>query len=41
METGEDERTFNGHSYSVTAVALTPDGKRVISASNDKTLKLW
>ncbi|MFN6535013.1 MAG: hypothetical protein RM021_001390 [Nostoc sp. EkiNYC01] len=33
--------TLTGHSDSVTAVALTPDGKRVISASDDKTLKLW
>ncbi|MFS0520278.1 WD40 repeat domain-containing protein, partial [Nostoc sp. UIC 10607] len=41
LETGEDERTFNGHSDSVNAVALTSDGKRVISASSDKTLKLW
>lgn len=33
--------TFTGHSDSVRAVALTPDGKRVISASFDNTLKLW
>ncbi|MEH2184656.1 MAG: hypothetical protein V7K64_00540, partial [Nostoc sp.] len=33
--------TLTGHSDRVTAVALTPDGKRVISASNDRTLKLW
>ncbi|KAB8321308.1 hypothetical protein SD81_005245, partial [Tolypothrix campylonemoides VB511288] len=25
----------------VTALALTADGKRVISASNDNTLKVW
>ncbi|MEH2331060.1 WD40 repeat domain-containing protein, partial [Nostoc sp.] len=40
-QTGEDERTFKGHSQRVTAVALTPDGKKVISASFDNTLKLW
>ncbi|MFS0516486.1 hypothetical protein ACEYW6_17470, partial [Nostoc sp. UIC 10607] len=33
--------TLTGHSGPVLAVALTPDGKRVISASSDKTLKLW
>lgn len=33
--------TFTGHSRSVNAVAITPDGKRVISASYDNTLKLW
>ncbi|MEH2452752.1 WD40 repeat domain-containing protein [Nostoc sp.] len=41
LETGEDERTFEGHSGCVNAVALTADGKRVISASNDRTLKVW
>jgi WD40 repeat protein len=25
----------------VTAVAVTPDGRLAISASNDKTLKVW
>ncbi len=34
-------RTLSGHSSMVNALALTPDGKRVISASNDKTLKVW
>ncbi|MEH2291630.1 MAG: hypothetical protein V7K31_00480, partial [Nostoc sp.] len=33
--------TLSGHSDRVTAVALTPDGKQVISASDDRTLKLW
>ncbi|MDT9326308.1 MAG: WD40 repeat domain-containing protein, partial [Limnospira sp. PMC 1286.21] len=30
-----------GHSWSVNAVAIAPDGKRAVSASDDKTLKLW
>ena len=25
----------------VNAVALTPDGKRAVSASHDRTLKIW
>ncbi|WP_292799591.1 WD40 repeat domain-containing protein [Nostoc sp. NMS7] len=33
--------TLAGHSNWVNAVALTPDGKQVISASLDNTLKLW
>ncbi|MCL1466844.1 WD40 repeat domain-containing protein, partial [Argonema galeatum] len=33
--------TFKGHSDSVRAVAITPDGKKAISGSDDKTLKLW
>jgi WD40 repeat protein len=34
-------RTLLGHEGGVNAVALTPDGHRVISASADRTLKLW
>ncbi|MEH2233061.1 MAG: hypothetical protein V7K71_26090, partial [Nostoc sp.] len=41
LETGDNERTFHGHSRSVNTVALTPDGKQVISGSDDNTLKLW
>ena len=34
-------RTLIGHTDSVKAVAIAPDGKRGISASYDKTLKIW
>ncbi|MEG4796698.1 WD40 repeat domain-containing protein, partial [Microcoleus sp. LAD1_D1] len=34
-------RTLNGHSSSVNAVAVTADGKRAISGSDDKTIKVW
>ncbi|MDT9184679.1 MAG: WD40 repeat domain-containing protein, partial [Limnospira sp. PMC 289.06] len=34
-------RTLSGHSRGVNAVAIAPDGKRAVSASRDKTLKLW
>jgi len=34
-------RTFTGHSNSVEAVAITPDGRRALSGSWDNTLKLW
>ncbi|MDT9199967.1 WD40 repeat domain-containing protein, partial [Limnospira sp. PMC 1042.18] len=33
--------TLTGHSRGVNAVAIAPDGKRAVSASDDKTLKLW
>jgi WD40 repeat protein len=34
-------RTLSGHSHWVRAVAVTADGKRVISGSSDKTVKVW
>jgi len=34
-------RTLTGHARSVTAVAVTPDGQRAVSASSDSTLKVW
>jgi WD40 repeat protein len=34
-------RTLNGHTSWVKAVAVTADGKRAISGSDDKTLKIW
>ena len=32
---------LKGHAKSVRAVALTPDGKRVLSGSDDHTIKMW
>jgi WD40 repeat protein len=34
-------RTLEGHSGCVNGVALTPDGRRAVSASLDETLKVW
>jgi NB-ARC domain/TIR domain/WD domain, G-beta repeat len=34
-------RTLEGHSYTVHGVAVTADGKRVVSASGDNTLRVW
>ncbi len=34
-------RTLEGHSAWVSGVAVTPDGKRAVSASKDHTLKVW
>jgi WD40 repeat protein len=41
LESGRAVATLAGHAASVTACAVTPDGRRVVSASWDQTLKVW
>ena len=38
---GQEERTLAGHEASVQAVAIAFDGTRAVSASEDRTLKVW
>jgi WD40 repeat protein len=38
---GRALHTLRGHSGFVLAVAVTPDGRRAVSGSTDKTLKVW
>jgi WD40 repeat protein len=34
-------QTFVGHTAEVSSVNFSPDGKQIVSASSDKSLKLW
>ena len=33
--------TLRGHAYSVLSVAFSPDGKRIVSGSQDNLVKVW
>ena len=37
----EQECTLTGHSREVNSVAYSPDGKHVVSGSDDQTVKDW
>ncbi len=41
MATGAELMTLRGHGGSVTSIAISPDGKRIVSGSYDETIKVW
>ena len=41
LQSGAELHTLSGHAGWVSAVAVTPDGRRAVSASADYTLKVW
>ena len=41
MATGTNILTYRGHSSKVNAVAWSPDGTRIVSASDDRTVQVW
>jgi WD40 repeat protein len=41
LATGERLRTLAGHQRKVTSVAVSPDGRHVVSGSGDGTVAVW
>jgi WD40 repeat protein len=39
--TGREELNLRGHALTVNAVAFSPNGSRLVTGSNDRTIKLW
>ena len=39
--TGQQIQQLEGHHRYVRAIAFSPDGKQLVSASGDRTIRLW
>lgn len=40
-ETGAEVMTLKGHAGQVFSAAFSPDGKRIVTGSNDSAAKVW
>jgi WD40 repeat protein len=41
LQTGEQQAELTGHTGSVYSVAFSPNGKQIVSGSDDKSVRLW
>jgi WD40 repeat protein len=41
LDTGEEKNVLTGHEDEVLSVAFASDGRRALSSSADKTVRLW
>ena len=40
-DTWDCKRTLHGHDHNVSSLAFTPNGETLLSASRDKTIRVW
>jgi WD40 repeat protein len=41
LETGEEQKQFDGHRSGIARAIFMPDGEQIVSASNDRTIRIW
>jgi WD40 repeat protein len=41
VTTGKELAELKGHTDHIFSIAFSPDGKRLVSGSNDQTIRFW